>query len=55
VIPLAFLLGTLLGWCTHVVYSDYRQRRRDRETSLAVVAFAESEKRAESVIREMTR
>jgi hypothetical protein len=55
VIPLAFLLGTLLGWCTHLIYSDLRQRRRDRETSLAVVAFAEAEKRVESGIREMTR
>jgi hypothetical protein len=55
VIPLSITLGTLLGWCAHIIYNDWRRRRRDRETSMAVVAFAETEKRVESGIREMTR
>lgn len=54
-IPLAFLLGTLLGWCARIIYDGVRRRHRVRETSLAIVAFAEAEKRVESGIREMTR
>ena len=52
---LAFCLGTLLGWCAHIVYSDLRRQRRDRETTLAVAAFFQAEERVCSGVREMQR
>lgn len=52
---LSITLSCVLGWCARIVYCHWRQRRRERETSIALVAFAEAEKRVESGVREMQR